>query len=74
MMAASIQNAAERERHARIEDFIADPDAPVPPPVCGLESMPGWFDLWSWVNAVVFFCLMGRLVLLLLPNAAVGPG
>ena len=67
MMAASIQNAADRERHTRIEEFIADPDAPVPPPVRGLESMPAWFDVWSWMNAVVFFCLMGRLVLLLLP-------
>jgi hypothetical protein len=74
MMAASIQNAADRERHARIEEFIANAEAPVPPPIRGLESMPGWFELWSWMNAVVFFCLMGRLVLLLLPNAAVGAG
>jgi hypothetical protein len=34
--------------------------------------MPGWFDLWSWMNAAVFFCLMGRLVLLLLPSAGLG--
>ena len=74
MMAASIQNAAERERHARIEAFIDDANAPVPPPVHGLESMPGWFDLWSWINAVVFFGLMGRLVVLLLPSAGVGTG
>jgi hypothetical protein len=74
MMAASIQNAADRERHARIEEFIADPDAPVPPPVRGLESMPAWFDLWSWINIVVFFCLMGRLVLLLLPSTLAGQG
>lgn len=74
MMAASIQNAAERERHARIEAFIDDANAPVPPPVRGLESMPGWFDLWRWLNAVVFLGLMGRLVVLLLPRAAVGAG
>lgn len=74
MIAASTQNAAERERHARIEVFIDDANAPLPPPIRGLESMPAWFDLWSWINTVVFFGLMGRLVLLLLPNLRIGSG
>jgi hypothetical protein len=74
MIAASVQNAAERERHARIDDFIADPYAPVPPPIRGLESMPAWFDFWSWINAVVFFSLMGRVLVLLVPRAVGSPG
>jgi hypothetical protein len=36
--------------------------------------MPSWFDFWGWINVVVFFSLMGRVLLLLLPRAVGGAG
>jgi hypothetical protein len=74
MMAASVSNAAEQERHARIEAFIADPDAPVPAPVRGLESMPAWFGVWNRVNIGVFALAMGWLLMFVLQRASSSPG
>jgi len=54
MMASSVSTAAEQERHARIEAFIDDLDAPAPAPVRGLESMPAWFGVWNRVHVGVY--------------------
>ena len=74
MMASSVSDAAEQERHARIEAFIDDPEAPVPAPVPGLESMPAWFVLWNRVNIGVFCIAMGWLVVVMLRLASASPG
>ena len=66
MMASSVSDAVERERHARIEAFLDDPEAPVPAPVPGLESMPAWFVLWNRMNISAFGLAMGWLVVLML--------
>lgn len=70
MLASSVSDAAEQERHARIEAFIDDPEAPVRAPVPGLESMPAWFVLWNRVNVSVFCLAMGWLGVLMLRLAS----
>lgn len=62
MLAASVQRSAEAERAARIEEFIADAEAPVPARVPGLEAAPRWFRMWNWLNFSGFFLLMLQLV------------
>jgi hypothetical protein len=74
LIAASIRDAAEQARHARIDAFIADPSNSAPAPVRGLESMPAWFDIWNWTNMVVFYLVTAALFLLVLHEAEIGPG
>jgi hypothetical protein len=74
MMAASIPDAAEQQRHARIEAFLEDASAPVPAPVRGPESMPAWFGIRNWINVSAFDLVIAGLLRLVLQRAGVGPG
>lgn len=70
LVASGIQRSAEQERSAHIEAFMADPNAPVPPPVRGLDAPPPWLRIWNGANIVVFGLLIANVVrcLLALPS------
>lgn len=72
VVASGIQRCADYERAANIELFIADPNAPVPPPVHGLDMPPRWLRGWNALNIALFVVLIGDIVrslLALLPAA-----
>ncbi len=58
LAAFSFQQAVEAERLRRIEGFMSDPSAPVPPRVPGMDSPPPWLTTWSWVNLGIFAILV----------------
>lgn len=52
------------ERQARIDQFMEDPNAPVPEPVP--DNPPEWLGQWKWLNVVLFGLLFADNVLALL--------
>jgi hypothetical protein len=62
LVASGIQGSADYERARNIDAFLADSNAPVPPPVHGLDAPPRWLRMWNVVNVVVFVLLIASLV------------
>lgn len=62
LVALFLQKSTENLREERIEQFISDPSAPVPPPTRGLDSPPRWLRNWSRFNFLVFALLMVTIV------------
>jgi len=58
LVAFLIQQTADNQRKARIEQFVSDPDSSVPAPVVGLETPPFWLRIWNWTNLALFLLLM----------------
>ena len=62
LIASNFQRSADEQRQARIDEFVDNPDCPVPPPVAGLETLP-WLENWRRFNVAVFVLLIAVVVL-----------
>jgi hypothetical protein len=58
------QSSIDAERHARIDQFMSDPNAEAPPPVPDVP--PQWFRVWHAANVTLFFALLAPPVIVLL--------
>jgi hypothetical protein len=67
LVAWTVQNSAEDDRAARIEQFMADAKAAVPAPAAGMDAPPTWLTMWKWSNFAMFLLLGATIVNALLP-------
>jgi hypothetical protein len=69
LVASALGQNIDNQRRTRINGFIADPTAPAPAPVPGLESY-SWLKIWNWTNTgyfVLLLVVLARNILLLSP-------
>jgi len=66
LMAVVFKDKTDAQGTADIEEFLSDPEAPVPASVPSLEHPPMWLKLWNRLNLVGFFVLISVIVLLTL--------
>jgi hypothetical protein len=64
LMASNLQESADEKRQARIDEFVGDPNSPVPEPVPGLETPPPQLKRWQQFNVGLFLLILIGLVLL----------
>ena len=62
------QSDIDAERNARIDQYMSDANAEVPPPVPDVR--PQWFRIWHGANVFLFFALMAPPVVALLTNVS----